>query len=50
MRPLKDVLPPNANNVLNVFYDFDTTQNKRYFDKAKKCAESRLRENVLCEL
>jgi len=32
MRPLKDVLPANADKVLYVFYDFETTQNKRYSD------------------
>jgi len=36
MRPLKDVLPANANNVLYIFYDFETTQNKRYCDTAKE--------------
>jgi hypothetical protein len=36
MRPLKDVLPANANNVLYVFYDFETTQNKSYSDTAKE--------------
>jgi hypothetical protein len=35
MRSLKDVLPSNANKVLYVFYDFETTQNKRFPDKAK---------------
>ena len=35
MRPLKDVLPANTDKVLNVFYDFETTQNKRYSDTAK---------------
>ena len=35
MRHLKDVLPANANKILYVFYDFETTQNKRYSDKAK---------------
>jgi len=35
MRPLKDVLPANA-NVLNIFYDFETTQNKTYSDTAKE--------------
>jgi len=29
MRPLKDVLLANANNVLCTFYDFETTQNIR---------------------
>jgi len=33
--PLKDVLPVNADKLLNVFYDFETTQNYKYFDKAK---------------
>jgi len=27
MRPLKDDLPANANNLLHIFYDFETTQN-----------------------
>ena len=35
MRPLKDVLPENADKVLYVFYDFDTTQNPQYSDKTK---------------
>ena len=29
MRPLKDVLPANADKVPYVFYDFETTQNTR---------------------
>jgi hypothetical protein len=36
MRPLKDVLPANADNVLYIFYDFETTQNKSYSDTAKE--------------
>ena len=36
MRRLKDVLPANADNVLYVFYDFETTQNKTYSDTAKE--------------
>ena len=35
MRPLKDVLPANANNVY-IFYDFETTQNKTYSHTAKE--------------
>jgi len=35
MRPLKDVLPANADKVLYEFYDVETTQNKRYSDTAK---------------
>jgi len=35
MRPLKDVLPANADKVLYVFHDFETTRNKRYSDTAK---------------
>ena len=35
MRPLEDVLPANAEMVLYVFYDFETTQNKSYSDTAK---------------
>jgi hypothetical protein len=35
MRPLKSVLLVNANKVLYVFYDFETTQNKSYSDTAK---------------
>jgi len=35
MRLLKDVLSANADKVLYVFYDFETTQNTRYTDKAK---------------
>ena len=34
MRPLKDVLSANADNVLYIFYDFETTQNKTYTDTA----------------
>ena len=29
-------MPANADNVLYVFYDFDTTQNKTYSDTAKE--------------
>jgi len=36
MRPLKDVLPANADNVLYIFYDFVTTQNMMYSDTAKE--------------
>jgi len=36
MRPLKGVLPANAYNVLYIFYNFDTTQNKTYTDTAKE--------------
>jgi hypothetical protein len=35
MRPLKDVLPANADNVLYIFYDFETTENMMYSDTAK---------------
>ena len=35
MRPLKDVMLPNADNELYVFYDFGTTQNEWYSDTAK---------------
>jgi len=35
MRPLKDILPTNAYKVLYVFYDFQTTQNKKYSVTAK---------------
>jgi len=34
MRPLKDVLPDASDKVLYVFYDFETTQNTKYSDKA----------------
>jgi len=34
MRPIKDVLPSTGDKVLHVFYDFETTQNMRYSDKA----------------
>ena len=34
MRPLKDALPSGGERVLYVFYDFKTTQNTRYSDKA----------------
>ena len=57
MRPLKDVLPPNANNVLYVIYVFEATQNKRYPETAKAhvpnlvcmqlfCARCELKEDV----
>jgi len=36
IRTLKDVLPANANNVLYVFYDFETTQIKMYSNTAKE--------------
>ena len=36
MRPLRDVLPTNANNVLYVFYDFQTTQYRTNSDTAKE--------------
>jgi hypothetical protein len=36
IRPLKDLLPSNANNVLYVFYNFETTQNLTYSDTAKE--------------
>ena len=32
MRPLKDVLPDAIEKGLYVFYDFETTQNKRHSD------------------
>jgi len=35
MRPLKDVLPSAGDKILYVFYDFETTQNTEYTDKAK---------------
>jgi len=34
MRPLKDALPDASDKVLYVFYDFETTQNTHYSDKA----------------
>ena len=34
MKPLKDVLPDAGDKVLYVFYDFETTQNTKYSDKA----------------
>ena len=43
MRPFKDVLPPKTSNVLYVFCDFETTQNKRYSDTAKA-----LVHNLVC--
>jgi len=36
MRLLKDVLPSACDKVLNVFYDFESTQNTTYSDKATK--------------
>jgi len=35
MGPLKYVYPANAGKVHYVFYDFETTQNKLYYDTAK---------------
>ena len=35
LKPLKDVLPANADKVLYVYYDLEYTQNKRYSDTAK---------------
>jgi len=34
MIPLKDVLPDASDKVLYLFYDFETTQNTKYSDKA----------------
>ena len=34
MRPLKDELPSDSSKVLYVFYDFETTQNTKYSEKA----------------
>ena len=34
MKPLKDVLPDASDKVLYVFYDFETTQNRKYSDKS----------------
>jgi len=34
MKPLKDVLPDANDKVVYVFYDFETTQNTKYCDKA----------------
>jgi len=34
MRPFKDALHSDGDRVLYVFYDFETTQNTRYSDKA----------------
>jgi len=34
MKPLKDVLPDASDKILYVFYDFETTQNTKYSDKA----------------
>jgi hypothetical protein len=36
MRPLKNVLPSNGNNVLYIFYDFESNQDKMYSDTAKE--------------
>jgi len=35
MRPLKDALLPAVDNVVYVFYDFETTQNTEYTDRVK---------------
>ena len=32
---VKDILPSNADKVLYVFYDIETTQNKKYYNTAK---------------
>jgi len=34
MRPLRDVLPDASDKELYVFYDFETTQNTKYSNKA----------------
>jgi len=36
MRPLKDVLPDYADNILYIFYVFETTQNKTYSDTSNE--------------
>ena len=36
MRPLKEMLPANADNVLYIFCDFETNQNKTYSNTAKE--------------
>jgi len=49
MRPLKNVLPA-CDKVLYVFYDFETTQNTRFSDRAVTCPKSRLRAAVLFDV
>jgi len=34
MRPLKNALPTEGDKILHEFYDFETTENTRYADKA----------------
>jgi hypothetical protein len=48
MRPLKDVLPANTDNVLYVFYVFETTQNKTYSNTAKAHLPNLLCVQQLC--
>jgi len=49
MRPLKGVLPANANNVLNIFYDFVTTINKTYSDTGKEHVPNLVCVQQFCE-
>ena len=48
MRQLKDVLPANAGNVLYIFYDFQTSQNKTYYDIKKEHVPNLACEQMFC--
>ena len=50
MRSLKGVLPANADNILYVFYNFETTQNKRYSDTAKAHVPNLMCEQQFCAM
>jgi len=43
IRPLKDVVQANGDNLLYMFYDFETTQNKTYSDTSKEYVP-----NIVC--
>ena len=45
---LKFVLPTNSDKVLYVFYDFKTTQYKRYSDTAKARVPKHVCEQEFC--
>jgi len=48
MRALKDALPPASDNVLYVFYDFETTQNDEYTAEAKLHLPNLVCEQQFC--
>jgi len=45
---LKDALPPASDNVLYVFYDFETTQNTEYTAEAKLHIPNLVCEQQFC--